>query len=108
MSAYDDPEVKAFLDQFAGDGLPKIRESAMVISIDTGTVTPKMCLEIGAAILLDKPLILCVHKGEAVPQHIRRLAAQIVVVEEAETEASKERLTAAITSVMTEIKRRAQ
>jgi hypothetical protein len=38
----------------------------------------KLCVEIGAAILYDKPLILLVAPGAKVPKNLERAAARII------------------------------
>jgi hypothetical protein len=101
MTDWDDPEVKQFLDQFEENALPKIRGSAVVLSLHSSDPDPKMCLEVGAAILFDKPLLVCVRPGAVVPQNLRRAGAHIVEIEEGQlTDLTKERIQAALESII--------
>ncbi|MCC7423798.1 MAG: hypothetical protein IT428_26330 [Planctomycetaceae bacterium] len=51
------------------------------MSIINGTVDAKIAVELGAAILLDKPIIVAVVRGTEVPEKLRRLADSIVEVD---------------------------
>jgi hypothetical protein len=75
---WDDPDVKAWLESAARDMLPKMKNSAMSIAIFSGKVDPKFCLEIGAAILYDKPIILLVTEDAQLSPALQRVAAAIV------------------------------
>lgn len=58
--------------------LPKMKGSALVVSIVASEPDIKQCLEIGAAILYDKPIILFVPKDRIVSANLRRIASAIV------------------------------
>lgn len=75
---WDDPELKKWLESAGRDMLPKMKNSAISIAIFGDTVDPKLCLEIGAAILYDKPIVLLVIENENVPPALERVAAAIV------------------------------
>jgi hypothetical protein len=80
MNNLDDPVVRDFLKQFGERGLPKMMESAMCCVLGSDRPDPKLCLEIGAAILLDKPLILCLPRGRSISVNLRTCATAIVEV----------------------------
>ena len=75
---WDDPEAQAFLEHSKKDMMPKMKESAMSITIFHPDPDPKLCVELGAAILYDKPLIILVPPGRIVPNNLRRVASAIV------------------------------
>ena len=57
---------------------PMMRDSAVACSIYTGKVDPKMALETGYMIMLDKPIIVLVKPGMKVPLKLARVADEIV------------------------------
>jgi hypothetical protein len=65
---------------------PKMAGSAVVVSLLTGTPDAKICLELGAALLFDKPILL-VTIGDRfeIPERVRRLAADAVHLDEDES-----------------------
>jgi hypothetical protein len=73
-----EPETQEFFDHFERYGLPAMKESAMCIAIHGEKIDAKMCLEIGAAVLLDKPIIITVVRGAAISPALRRVASEIV------------------------------
>lgn len=59
--------------------LPQIKKSIFTLSIDPGEEPDaKICFEIGAAILYDKPLVLLVPKGRRIAANLKRVASVIV------------------------------
>lgn len=79
---------------------PKMEDSAMCLSIWSDKPDPKICMEIGAAVCFNKPIIVCVFRGEKVPSSISRIASAIVEVDMDDMERSKKRLTRAIQNVL--------
>lgn len=57
---------------------PMVRDSAVAMSIYTGKIDPKMALETGYMILLDKPIIAIVTPGAKVPAKLAMVADEIV------------------------------
>jgi hypothetical protein len=96
---WEDPEVKEWLESAGRDMLPKMKDSALSIAIFSGTVDPKLCMEIGAAILYDKPIMLLVTDDQQLPPTLEKIAAAVVRGDPC-TEATKNKLTAAISRVM--------
>jgi hypothetical protein len=74
----DDPKAKAWLDRVKAEMLPKMEASAMSVVILAGTPDPKLCVELGAAILLDKPIIILVPDDTPVPANLKRCATAII------------------------------
>jgi hypothetical protein len=60
---------------------PKMKGSvALSITILSANVDPKICMELGAAILFDKPLVIIVPDPETViPANLKRVASAIVI-----------------------------
>ena len=74
----DDPKLKAYFRHAKDYLFPKLKGSALSLTILNGDPDPKLCLEIGAAIMFDKPLIVLVPNGTPIPANLKRLAAAIV------------------------------
>jgi nucleoside 2-deoxyribosyltransferase len=77
----DDPQFKEFAEQVLRDTVPKIAGSAYVISVAPvkgGTADVKMAVEIGFAILMDKPLIVLAPKGRTVADRLLRIADHVI------------------------------
>jgi hypothetical protein len=61
------------------DLAPKVASSAYVMAIAAaGDVDPKQALELGYAILLDKPLVVVVPAGRQPPPGLARIARRVV------------------------------
>jgi hypothetical protein len=101
MSLFDDPKFKALLDHFSKHGLPGMASSAMSVVILTDhPPDPKLCLEIGAAVLLDKPIIVTCARGTVIPANLKRVATSIVEAESMMSEEMKTKLEAAINELL--------
>ena len=77
-SPFDDPNLQAYLEHAERELLPMMEQSRIAITLITGAVDPKICLEMGAAVLLDKPIIAVILKGAAVPANLKRVASVII------------------------------
>jgi hypothetical protein len=73
-----DPDLKFWLESVERDMLPKMASSAMSIAIFSGSIDAKICLEIGAAVLMDKPIILLALNDTKIPDTLQRAAHTIV------------------------------
>jgi|SRR5580698_6346859 hypothetical protein len=104
---YDDPELQAYLRHAETEMIPKMKESAFAITIGSDTPDIKLCLEIGAAVLLDKPLIVVMPKGKRVPVNLRRVASAIIEGDPGEPDI-QEKLQKAMTAIITEDRRTRQ
>lgn len=71
-------EMEEILESAERDLLPKMTGSRMSLALFDGRVNAKFCLEIGAAICLDKPLILAALKDDKLPGALERAATAIV------------------------------
>lgn len=71
-------EVKAFFAAAEQELGPKVRASAVGVSILTGEIDPKIAIEIGYILLLGKPLFLVVMPGTQVPDGLVRASEAII------------------------------
>jgi len=72
-----------FSRSFRTDGLPKILSSGVCLAVvggDGTDVDVKQAAELGAMLLLDKPIILVCTPGAVIPSRLRR-AADVVIEE---------------------------
>lgn len=69
---------KDFLYRAERDMLPKMKASAMSLVIGADTPDIKLCLEVGAAILFDKPLLIIVPPGRTISKGLQRVASAVV------------------------------
>ncbi len=77
---YDVPELKRYLEHARREMFPKLKDSVISITIAPGDdPDPKICLELGAAILFDKPIIIVCPPGRPISANLKRVANAIVV-----------------------------
>lgn len=84
---------------FRRDGLPKILSSSVCLSIISGDGTDfdvKQAVELGAMLLLDKPILLVCARGATIPSRLRRAADVILEDWDPTDQASHDRLTTAL------------
>ena len=74
----DTGEAKDFLFRAERDMFPKMKASVMSLVIGAENADAKLALEVGAAVLFDKPLLVIVPKGRVIPQGLRKVATLIV------------------------------
>lgn len=73
MTEYDD-----FTAWAMGEIVEPMRSSALVTVLMSGTPEWSLCLQVGAAVLLDKPLLIVVEPGSQVPRRLALIADEIV------------------------------
>lgn len=73
--------LKKLLESAQRDMFPKMEQSLFVLVIACEAPDAKIALEIGAAVLLDKPLLIVVPKGRTISPGLRRIARSIVEVD---------------------------
>lgn len=57
-----------------------MKESAVVATLYSGEVDWKIAIEMGAAVLLDKPIVLCLaDESVPVPKHLDEIAYKVLV-----------------------------
>ena len=97
---WNDPETLAWMRHVIDDLGPKIEKSACTISIvPKGGTDVKFAVELGMSIMYDKPIILAVFPGAQIPDHLRRVADEIVEVD-GTSASNQRRITEAVSRVM--------
>jgi hypothetical protein len=94
-----DAEEYEYLNHAQREVLPKMESSALCISIASEKPNAKQCLEIGAAVLMDKPIILLVPEGRQISANLKRCASVIVIGNPSDAGVQRA-LQSAITSVL--------
>jgi hypothetical protein len=93
--AWDD-----YIGAFKRDILPSLLSSAFMLSIgttpDPETMDLRAATEIGLMLLLDKPLLLVILPGEAVPAALIRAASGVVTVSGTDAAADQALIAAAV------------
>lgn len=86
-----------FVDEVRRKLIPAIRDSAYIASMFTGGEPDvKFALETGLSILLDKPIIVVVPPGVAIPDKLVRVADRIVEADEGDWSGTAERIKVAM------------
>jgi hypothetical protein len=67
--------------RFEREVLPKLRESAVLLTIYSGAFDAKLALEFGAAYLLDKPILIVSIRGARIPTKMLAVVDEIVELE---------------------------
>lgn len=75
---FDDPRWEEFANHAREVLDPMVRQSAVAIGLYSGKVDPKLAIELGYMILLDKPIIAVVTPGAKVPNKLALVADEIV------------------------------
>lgn len=72
---------RQFVQHTREDTVKKMDDSAFVMTLIAGeqSVDIKLAVEIGLAVLMDKPLMVVIHPDAPMNEHLRRVADRIVV-----------------------------
>ncbi|HEY0249688.1 MAG TPA: hypothetical protein VGC45_15665 [Gryllotalpicola sp.] len=74
-----DPEAQVWAKHVIDGLAPMIADSVVTVSIAPSTPDDvKFAVELGLSIMLDKPIILAVPAGRQVPDHLMRVADEIL------------------------------
>lgn len=76
--SFDDPQFDEWELDVRENLLEPMKDSAIVMTLFTGPIDVKIAVEIGFAVLLDKPIVVCALAGAAVPENLRKVATEIV------------------------------
>lgn len=92
--SYDDawrsPEMVQWAAHVRHQVLPKLRQSALTISLyPKGDPDIKIAVELGMTLMLDKPLVFLVGPGQVVPDRLRR-CADLIIEEDDPTKISEQ------------------
>lgn len=92
-----------FVDHFRREGLEKITQSAAMISlVPSGGLDIKFALELGAGIMLNKPIIAVVMPGAEIPPKLETVA-DAVIAADIDTEEGRNELAGVIASVLANV-----
>lgn len=94
---FDDPRWQDFASAANARLIPMIRGSSLSLAqIGDGDLDIQQALEIGAILLLDKPLILMVEPGSKVPAGLAKAAVAIIERNPDDDKDTQARLSAAM------------
>lgn len=100
----DDPTVVRWAKHVINDMAPGMEGSAVVMSLVPGGEHSlgdvKFWVELGAAIMMDKPIIAVCFSDRECPERLRRVADEVVVLEEGVTPEASEQMAEAIRRVV--------
>jgi len=97
-------EVKDFLHHAEQEMFPKMKASVMSLVINADQPDAKLALEVGAAVLFNKPLLIVCLKGSEIPEMLRRIAHSIVEVEDFGSEESRKKLEVAVKAILKDVR----
>lgn len=69
---------EAFFEHARTELAPKLAASAYVITINPDEIDPKIAMETGYAVLLDKPIIVVVVPGQEINPGLLRIATNVI------------------------------
>jgi hypothetical protein len=78
---FDDPQWLEYAQRARERLFPMLEDSRVALSIvpsQDASIDPKWCLELGAMIMLDKPIIAIVCRGARIPPKLAMIADEIV------------------------------
>lgn len=74
-----DPDFKAWAADVHDNLLPKLKASAITVSLaPNGETDIKYAVELGLSIMLDKPIIVVAEKGQELPSRLQRVADRVI------------------------------
>lgn len=103
MTPEDEAAFGEFVEAFRKDALPKIADSAFTLSLvpggeGLGSFDVKFAVELGAAIMLDKPIVALAINGR--PAGLARVAHEVIEMDhDIDTEAGRLELDRKLTAV---------
>lgn len=97
-----DPSAKRWISHVLDDMVPKMEGSALVCSIVPGDREGdvKFWVELGASIMLDKPIVIVAFDDKPIPAKLRQVADEVVVCPQGVDPSSSEELARAINRVI--------
>lgn len=95
MSSGWGDEFYAYVDHFRRNVVQNMHDSAYVMSLVPGEFDVKFATELGAAIMMDKPIFAVLMPGSKVTGKLK-LVADVIVEADIDTEEGREQLAAEI------------
>lgn len=99
--AWQDPSMKAWAKHVLEDMAPKMADSALICQIvphNDGDV--KFWVELGASIMMNKPIVAVAIEGRDIPEKLRLVADEIVFIPDGVNPQASEELAAAFERVL--------
>jgi hypothetical protein len=98
MTDKQDRAWRDYSNRFRREVLPKLLESAIFMSIgsEVGNFDVQQATELGAALLMGKPILIVIPRGRTIGAQLRRAADEIIDDWVAGTPESEERMLAAM------------
>jgi hypothetical protein len=99
----DDPRTQRWFRRARREMYPRLRDSATFLSIcppDDHDPDPQFCLELGAAIMMGKPILAIVPAGRTCPPGLRRVAHTVVEGVDITSEDDQARVQAAVVAML--------
>ena len=98
-----DPAMRAWARDVEARVVQAMRDSACVAPIWSGDVDANLAGEIGAAVLLDKPVVLVVMAGVRIPEKLVQVADRIVESSGLTTDEARRELSGRIAAALREV-----
>lgn len=76
-----DPEFLAWKKDVEENLIPMIRDSAVAMTLFSPDPDVKLAVELGMCLLLGKPIVLVVAKGQVVPPALAKIAIEVIYVD---------------------------
>lgn len=98
---WQDPRAQRWLERVRTELLPMLDSSGAAVSIcppEDSEINVQFCVELGAMILMNKPIILAVPPGRRIPDKLARVADEIVELD-LDSPTSRQRMADAIARV---------
>lgn len=101
MTGKEDQAWNEYSERFRTEALPKMLDSSIFLSISSqvGEFDVKQATELGAMLLIDKPLLLLVPKDREIGVRLRRAADIVLDNFDVKDAGSQERLMAAMNAL---------
>jgi hypothetical protein len=93
-------QLQELLDDANNRLIPILKNSAFQIGIYDGRISAHFCLEIGAAVLLDKPILLVALRGCDIPLNLLKVAKEIIYANRLNDPGVEEQLKGALSRVV--------
>ena len=105
---WEEPTAKRWVRHVIDEMVPMLEssEAFMTLAPAKGQVDAKYCVELGAAIMLDKPIVVVVFGDRPVPRKLAAIADEVVVLPEGVNPDSADEPAAALARVFEERERR--
>jgi hypothetical protein len=98
MTTKEDRAWRDYSDRFRREVLPKLLDSAAFVSVgsEVGNFDVRQATELGAALLMGKPILIVIPRGRTIGAQLRRAADEIIDDWAPDEPQSQERMVAAM------------